>query len=263
MWSRLSLRGCLALLACLFGLAPLVFLPAGVGGLLGWPLLVDPLLGLVAAFLVDRFFAFFVLLVAHPASFSMVGYLLDRAHVSKPAVGLEDDPVPVDRNEVEAAHMTRPRLGRILVDSGLLSEEQLEDALEDQTRTGRRLGEIVVERGYMSGPALANALATQHGGVVRTEYGIATGLGTTASTPRQVGPNAGLPATSDASPAGTDAPPEAGTPPYTDASAEPDSDAPDASAPAPQSLSLLHVLEDWSGLIEDLKAKVTLLETEI
>src|SRR5262249_16901369 len=37
--------------------------------------------------------------------------------------------------------------------------------------------EIVVQRGFMSGPALANALAEQHGGVLKTEYGFASGLG--------------------------------------------------------------------------------------
>ena len=188
---------------------------------------------------------------------------LDLAPVSEPAAGLEDDPVSVDRNDVDAAHMTRPRLGQILVEAGLLTEEQLEAALEDQTRTGRRLGEIVVERGYMSGPALANALATQHGGVVRTEYGIATGLGSTTSTPRPVEPDAGPPATADAAPAATDAPQEANLAPDTDAPAVPDADVPDAPAPATQSLSLLHVLEDWSGLIEDLKTKVAVLETEL
>ena len=84
-------------LARLFALAPLVFLPADVRGLLEWPLLVDPLLGLLPALLIDRLFGFFLLLVAHPASFSVVGCVPDRAQVSKPAVGLEDGPVSVDR----------------------------------------------------------------------------------------------------------------------------------------------------------------------
>src|SRR5207237_6254210 len=70
-----------------------------------------------------------------------------------------------------------PQLGRILIAAGLLSETQLAEALQEQEQTGRRLGEIIVRRGFISGPALANALAEQHGGVLKTEYGFATGLG--------------------------------------------------------------------------------------
>src|SRR2546423_1459813 len=78
---------------------------------------------------------------------------------------------------VNAAELPAPQLGRILIAAGLLSEEQLAQALEEQEQTGRRLGEIIVQRGFISGPALANALAEQHGGVLKTEYGFASGLG--------------------------------------------------------------------------------------
>jgi hypothetical protein len=78
---------------------------------------------------------------------------------------------------VSAAELPAPQLGRILIAAGLLSEEQLAQALQDQAQTGRRLGEIIVQRGFISGPALANALAEQHGGVLKTEYGFASGLG--------------------------------------------------------------------------------------
>jgi hypothetical protein len=78
---------------------------------------------------------------------------------------------------VSAAELPAPQLGRILIAAGLLSEEQLAQALDEQERTGRRLGEIIVQRGFISGPALANALAEQHGGVLKTEYGFASGLG--------------------------------------------------------------------------------------
>jgi hypothetical protein len=82
-----------------------------------------------------------------------------------------------DTNGVDAAQNPSWRIGDILLTAGLLTQEQLEAALEDQEKTGRRLGEIVVERGFVSGPALANALAEQHGGVLKTEYGMATGFG--------------------------------------------------------------------------------------
>src|SRR5437763_3642500 len=78
---------------------------------------------------------------------------------------------------VNAAELPAPQLGRILIAAGLLSEEQLAQALEEQEQTGRRLGEIIVKRGLISGHALANALAEQHGGVLKTEYGFASGLG--------------------------------------------------------------------------------------
>jgi hypothetical protein len=78
---------------------------------------------------------------------------------------------------VSAAELPAPQLGRILIAAGLLSEEQLAQALEEQAQTGRRLGEVIVRRGFISGPALANALAEQHGGVLKTEYGFASGLG--------------------------------------------------------------------------------------
>jgi hypothetical protein len=82
---------------------------------------------------------------------------------------------------VNAAELPAPQIGRILVAAGLLTEEQLALALEEQAQTGKRLGEIVVRRGFMSGPALANALAEQHGGVLKTEYGFASGLGGVAA----------------------------------------------------------------------------------
>jgi hypothetical protein len=82
---------------------------------------------------------------------------------------------------VNAAELPAPQIGRILVAAGLLTEEQLALALEEQEQTGKRLGEIVVRRGFMSGPALANALAEQHGGVLKTEYGFASGLGGVAA----------------------------------------------------------------------------------
>ncbi len=78
---------------------------------------------------------------------------------------------------MNAAELPAPQLGRILIAAGLLSEEQLAQALEEQAQTGRRLGEVIVQRGFISGPALANALAEQHGGVLKTEYGFASGLG--------------------------------------------------------------------------------------
>src|SRR5919202_3448225 len=78
---------------------------------------------------------------------------------------------------MDSAQLPAPQIGRILIAAGLLTEAQLAEALAEQAQTGRRLGEIIVQRGFISGPALANALAEQHGGLLKTEYGYATGLG--------------------------------------------------------------------------------------
>ena len=71
---------------------------------------------------------------------------------------------------------SRPPLGQVLIEAGLLTEAQLGAALEVQQRTRRPLGEVLIQQGYVSPAAIANALADQHGGLLRTEYGIATGL---------------------------------------------------------------------------------------
>jgi hypothetical protein len=54
-------------------------------------------------------------------------------------------------------------LGRLLVETGVLSDAQLEDALTEQRDHGRRLGEVLIARGLLSAPALAHALALQQG----------------------------------------------------------------------------------------------------
>ena len=54
-------------------------------------------------------------------------------------------------------------LGQLLVDGGLVTASELEQALAEQQRTGRRLGEILVARGAVSGPELTRVLAEQSG----------------------------------------------------------------------------------------------------
>ena len=60
--------------------------------------------------------------------------------------------------------MARPekiRLGDLLIQQGLLTDEQLKLALDEQKRSGRRLGRIVVESGYVTEEAISNGLARQ------------------------------------------------------------------------------------------------------
>jgi len=75
------------------------------------------------------------------------------------------------------------------VHKGVLTDEQLQIALDEQRRSGAPLGEILVRLGFSKGPTIANALADQHGGPLRTEYGLAIG-------PTPTGPVA-VPATVD------------------------------------------------------------------
>jgi uncharacterized coiled-coil protein SlyX len=77
---------------------------------------------------------------------------------------------------VEAARIPWRHLGRVLVEQGLLSEDKLERALEEQASTGRRLGETLVELGFVSHAALSLALTQQYGIEPKSETGFGTGL---------------------------------------------------------------------------------------
>ena len=79
---------------------------------------------------------------------------------------------------MEAAHDNRRQLGQLMVDEGIVTSDQLTHALAEQDRTGQPLGEILVELGFASPGAVANSLAEQHGGLLKTEYGVSAGLRT-------------------------------------------------------------------------------------
>lgn len=83
-----------------------------------------------------------------------------------------------------------PRLGAVLVQRGLLTEDQLSAALEEQQRSGRPLGETLVSLGFVAGPVIGQALATQHGGLLKTEYGFATGFPPEGAGPAPIAPPA-------------------------------------------------------------------------
>src|SRR5512142_3024171 len=63
--------------------------------------------------------------------------------------------------------MARPperiRLGDLLIQQGLLSDEQLKLALDEQKRSGRKLGRVIVESGYVTEDGISKALANQLG----------------------------------------------------------------------------------------------------
>jgi type IV pilus assembly protein PilB len=65
---------------------------------------------------------------------------------------------------VEAARVTRHhRLGSLLMNRGLLTLDQLQEAFQEQHLTGRRLGEVAVGHGWITSADLAQTLADQFG----------------------------------------------------------------------------------------------------
>jgi MSHA biogenesis protein MshE len=60
--------------------------------------------------------------------------------------------------------MARPekvRLGELLVQQGLIKEEQLKLALDEQKRTGRKLGRVFIDNGFVTEEGISQALAKQ------------------------------------------------------------------------------------------------------
>jgi MSHA biogenesis protein MshE len=60
--------------------------------------------------------------------------------------------------------MARPekfRLGEILVQQNLLSQEQLQAALEEQKKTGRKLGRVFIDKGFVTEEQFSEAIARQ------------------------------------------------------------------------------------------------------
>jgi hypothetical protein len=73
------------------------------------------------------------------------------------------------------APIGRP-LGQLLVLSGLVSENEVSEALAEQERTGRRLGEILVQQGVAPRPLVRLALTEQDHGRFELEGGFGSGL---------------------------------------------------------------------------------------
>jgi len=57
----------------------------------------------------------------------------------------------------------RKRIGKILIEQGLLTQSQLNEALEEQRLTGQKLGEVLVNKGWVSRGEIEQVLAKQSG----------------------------------------------------------------------------------------------------
>lgn len=67
-------------------------------------------------------------------------------------------------------------LGELLIERGLLTPAQLDDALDEQAHTGERLGAILVARKAVAGAVLTAVLAEQAGVELETQGGFGSGL---------------------------------------------------------------------------------------
>src|SRR5919201_6027793 len=74
--------------------------------------------------------------------------------------------------------MEQPRrlLGLLLIEMGVITQAQLDQALAIQAETGERLGEILIDRGFTSRLAIHDALAEQSELFLEPESGYGTGL---------------------------------------------------------------------------------------
>ncbi len=66
-----------------------------------------------------------------------------------------------DQRIVSLDYKTRPRLGQLCVASGIISMEQLQEAVEEHMETGAPLGEILEEKQFISGAELEGLLMGQ------------------------------------------------------------------------------------------------------
>lgn len=64
---------------------------------------------------------------------------------------------------VNIAKLTKKRLGEILVSEGIVSEEQVQEALKKQKETGGLLGECLVKLGYATEMDIARVIVSQFG----------------------------------------------------------------------------------------------------
>ena len=66
--------------------------------------------------------------------------------------GIQFEALPADEEAGMSAEPARLLLGELLVHKGVLTEAQLDVALEEQRQCGKPLGEILVRLGFSTGP---------------------------------------------------------------------------------------------------------------
>src|SRR5436190_18087606 len=64
---------------------------------------------------------------------------------------------------MEASRLPWQQVGSMLVRDGIISQPQLDAALQEKDETGRRVGDILVARGYATKIDITRCLAEQYG----------------------------------------------------------------------------------------------------
>jgi hypothetical protein len=64
---------------------------------------------------------------------------------------------------VQIAKLIRKKMGEVLIDEGLVKEEQVTEALRRQRSTGEAFADILVDKGYVSEVDIARTLVKQSG----------------------------------------------------------------------------------------------------
>jgi hypothetical protein len=77
---------------------------------------------------------------------------------------------------LESSRETHRPLGAVLVEQGLVTNDDVDGALAVQVETSQPLGEILLQRSLIARPTLAKALAAQRGGSLDEEGGFGSGL---------------------------------------------------------------------------------------
>jgi len=75
----------------------------------------------------------------------------------------DDSPAPAEPAEQRPQRRLTTRLGQLLLDHGLLGEDDLTKALEEQSGSGERLGHYLVENGMVEEGDLVRLLSEQYG----------------------------------------------------------------------------------------------------
>ena len=77
---------------------------------------------------------------------------------------------------MEAARVPQQLLGELFVQKGLITPDELAEALAEQKESGKRIGQILVQKGFVSRPDLTTVLAEQLGVVLAKQEGFGAGL---------------------------------------------------------------------------------------
>jgi hypothetical protein len=70
-------------------------------------------------------------------------------------------PEPLDLDSFRHEDARWRPIGEVLVAAGAITREELQEALQEQRRSGKRLGEVLIEAGRISWLSLAQAIADQ------------------------------------------------------------------------------------------------------